>query len=163
MSSVMVADAWPTIACSSLMSAPSAIRAETAKWRRSWNRKFKPARASAGLNSRRTKLPGSSGVPTNVAKTKSCGRVERERSLVSASAFLADSNRGTYRSAASVFVSEIELAGIPAYRDVGLRICAKCVRRQQEANRYVARVAAEDDERRRSSRPPISLRLVRSR
>jgi hypothetical protein len=52
------------------------------------------------------------------------------------------------------------LAGIPAYRDVGLCICAKFVRRQQEANRYAARVAAEDDERRRSSRPPIGLRLV---
>lgn len=56
-----------------------------------------------------------------------------------------------------------DLAGIPAGRDVGLRICAECVRRQKEANRYAARLAAEDDDRRRSSRPPIGLRLVGSR
>ena len=56
-----------------------------------------------------------------------------------------------------------ELAGIPARMDTGFRIWAKCVRRQREANRYAATLAAEDDERRRSSRPPIGLRLVGSR
>ena len=56
-----------------------------------------------------------------------------------------------------------ELAGIPAYKDVGLRTCAQCVRQERKANRDAARVAGEDDERLRSSRPPIGLRLVGSR
>jgi hypothetical protein len=56
-----------------------------------------------------------------------------------------------------------ELAGIPAYKDTGLRTCAQCVRQERKANRDAARLAAEDDERRRSSPPPIGLRLVRSR
>ena len=64
----------------------------------------------------------------------------------------------SHRSFASYL--RLGLAGIPARRDTGFRICAKCVRRQKEANRYAARLAAEDDERRRSSRPPIGLRLV---
>jgi hypothetical protein len=53
-----------------------------------------------------------------------------------------------------------ELWGLPAYRDPGLRICARCVRRQQEANRQAAEAKAREDEKRRLSPPPIGLRVV---
>lgn len=52
-----------------------------------------------------------------------------------------------------------EIAGIaPLMR--GPRLCARCVRKQREADRWADRVIAEDDERRRLSRPPIGLRVV---
>jgi predicted amidophosphoribosyltransferase len=53
-----------------------------------------------------------------------------------------------------------ELAGAPAYHDPGRRICAKCVRQQQEANRQAAEAWAREDEKRRNRPPPIGLRVV---
>jgi hypothetical protein len=53
-----------------------------------------------------------------------------------------------------------ELWGLPAYRDPGLRICARCVRRQKEANRQAAEARAREDEKRRQRPPPIGLRVV---
>jgi hypothetical protein len=52
-----------------------------------------------------------------------------------------------------------ELSGLPARRDPGMRTCARCVRRQQEANRQAAEARAED-EKRRLRPPPIGLRVV---
>lgn len=52
-----------------------------------------------------------------------------------------------------------ELAGIAPLMH-GPRLCARCVRKQREADRWADRVIAEDDERRRPSRPPIGLRVM---
>jgi hypothetical protein len=48
-----------------------------------------------------------------------------------------------------------ELRGLPAHRDPGMRLCAKCVRQQREANTAFAR----ENQRRIPSRPPIGLRV----
>jgi hypothetical protein len=48
-----------------------------------------------------------------------------------------------------------ELSGLSAYRDPGMRTCAKCVRRGREANAAIAK----ENERRIPSRPPIGLRV----
>jgi hypothetical protein len=53
-----------------------------------------------------------------------------------------------------------ELRGLPAYHVPGLRICAKCVRREREANRQAAEARAREDEKRRQRPPPIGLRVV---
>jgi hypothetical protein len=52
-----------------------------------------------------------------------------------------------------------ELAGTAPFMH-GPRYCARCIREQREADRWADRVIAEDDERRRLSRPPIGLRVV---
>ena len=52
-----------------------------------------------------------------------------------------------------------ELVGIAPLMH-GPRVCAPCVRKQREADRWADRVIAEDDERRRPSRPPIGLRVM---
>jgi hypothetical protein len=48
-----------------------------------------------------------------------------------------------------------ELWGLPAYRDPGMRTCARCVRQQREANAAFTR----ENQRRIPSRPPIGLRV----
>lgn len=53
-----------------------------------------------------------------------------------------------------------ELAGLQPFMDAGLRTCARCLRKQREAERWADRIIAEHDERRRPSRPPIGLRVV---
>jgi hypothetical protein len=53
-----------------------------------------------------------------------------------------------------------ELWGVPAYRDPGMRTCARCVRQQQEANRQAAEARAREDEKRRLRPPPIGLRVT---
>jgi hypothetical protein len=53
-----------------------------------------------------------------------------------------------------------ELWGLPVRRDPGMRTCARCVRRQQEANRQVAEARAREDQKRRLRPPPIGLRVT---
>jgi hypothetical protein len=49
--------------------------------------------------------------------------------------------------------------GVKPFMDAGLRTCARCLRKQREADRWADRLIAEDDERRRPSRPPLGLRV----
>lgn len=70
---------------------------------------------------------------------------------------------GTFVSDAA-WRAVLELSGHrvkgPLRVDAGLRTCARCTHEQRKAERWADRVIAEDDERRRPSRPPLGLRVV---
>ena len=57
----------------------------------------------------------------------------------------------------------LELSGytgpVAVDADAGNRTCARCLYEQRKAERWADRVIAEDDERRRPSRPPLGLRV----
>ena len=69
---------------------------------------------------------------------------------------------GTFVSDAA-WRAMLELSGYsgPVGVDAGLRSCARCLHEQRKAERWADRVIAEDDERRRPSRPPLGLRVER--
>jgi hypothetical protein len=54
----------------------------------------------------------------------------------------------------------LTLAGLPLGSDAGMRTCARCLRRQQEANRQAAEARAREDEKRRLRPPAIGLRVT---
>jgi hypothetical protein len=69
---------------------------------------------------------------------------------------------GTFVSDAA-WRAMLELSGytgpVGVDADAGHRTCARCLHEQRKAERWADRVIAEDDERRRPSRPPIGLRV----
>jgi len=72
----------------------------------------------------------------------------RERGCLTCGAVVADAEHRTI----------CELVGITPVMH-GPRRCARCIREQREADRWANRVIAEEEERRRPSRPPIGLRV----
>lgn len=73
----------------------------------------------------------------------------RERECRTCRAVVSDAEHGTI----------CELAGLTPFMD-GPRRCARCIREQRKADRWADRIIADDDERRRPSRPPLGLRVV---